>query len=206
MKLSIACMSLLTLCLAVVPAFAQQDLYDNGPTNGTVSGWTFNLGFTPSDSFTLNSSATVNGLQFAAWLMSGDVLQSAEVSITSDELGGTVFFDQTVNFIQSGCVTNQLGFNVCDETGSLSPTNLNAGTYWLTLQNGVVSNGNDPVYWDQNGGPSEASETSLGSIPSESFTILGSGSGTGTTPEPSSIVLFASAIGAFQLVRRKFSV
>jgi hypothetical protein len=72
-------------------------------------------------------------------------LESAEVSITSSELGGTSYFDQTVNFTQSGCVANQLGFNVCTESAVFSGPSLNAGTYWLNLQNASVSTG-DPIY------------------------------------------------------------
>ncbi len=53
----IASLSLLALCLAAVPAFAQTDLYDNGPTNGTVDAWTINFGFIVSDSFTLNANS-----------------------------------------------------------------------------------------------------------------------------------------------------
>ena len=100
------------------------------------------------------------------------------VSITSDEFGGTTFFDGTVNFTQSGCVANGFGFNVCTETGSFGGPTLNAGTYWLNLQNAVVSNG-DPVYWDENCGPSSASENSIGTIPSEAFTLGGT-----TAPPP----------------------
>lgn len=195
---------LVALCLAVTPAIAQQDLYDNGPTDGNTLGWVFNLGFNPSDSFTLNSAATVNGLQFAAWLFPGDVLETAEVSITSSEFGGTTYFSQVVSFTQTGCVLNLSNYDVCNETGSFSPINLNAGSYWMNLQNGVVNDG-DPVFWDQNSGPSQASESSLGTIPSESFTIMGSRGGAGTTPEPSSILLVASGgVGIFEVVRRKF--
>ena len=175
----IASLTLLALCLAVVPAVAQ-DVYDNGPTNGTTDGWTINFGFAVSDSFTLSSATTLNGLNFAAWVEPGDVLQSAEVSITSSEFGGTSYFDQTVSFTQSGCVSNQYGFNVCTETGAMNGPSLNAGTYWLNLSNAATSAGN-PVYWDENSGPSSASENSIGTIPSESFTLTGSGSGTSGT-------------------------
>jgi PEP-CTERM motif len=210
LKMRIASLSLLALCLAVVPAVAQ-DIYDNGPTNGTTDGWTINFGFAVSDSFTLSSGATVGGLNFAAWVEPGDTLQSAEVSITSSEFGGTSFFDQTVSFTQSGCVANQYGFNVCTESSTFSGPSLNAGTYWLNLSNASTAAG-DPVYWDENSGPSSASENSIGTVPSESFTLVGgtsttsttSTSTTGTTPEPSSIMLFGSGIlGLAGVLRRK---
>ena len=204
MKLRTASLCLLTLCVFALPALAQNDLYDNGPTNGTVDGWTINFGFAVSDSFNLTSNSTVNGLNIAAWLFPGDVMESAEVSLTSNELGGTTYFDQQVNFTQSGCVGNQYGFNVCNEAGTFSGVALNAGAYWLNLSNAVVNTG-DPVYWDESDGPSEASNNSVGTLASESFTILGSsGSGTGTTPEPGSLLLFGSgafAVGA--ILRRK---
>ena len=62
--------------------------------------------------------------------------------------------------------------------------NLAAGDYWLNLQNAVVDTG-DPVYWDENSGPSQASQNSVGTIPSESFTLLGETT-QGTVPEPGS--------------------
>ncbi len=207
----IASLSLLALCLAVVPAMAQTEVYDNGPTNGTTDGWTINFGFAVSDSFT-TGGGTVNGLNFAAWLFPGDVLQNAEVSITSEEFGGTTYFDGTVNFTQSGCVGNQYGYNVCNKSSTFTDTSLSAGTYWLNIQNANVNTG-DPVYWDENSGPSSASENAIGTIPSESFTLYGgsgagsgsgSGSGSGTVPEPSSIMLFGSGIlGLAGVLRRK---
>jgi hypothetical protein len=66
-----------------------------------------------------------------------------------------------------------------------------------------VNNG-DPVYWDENDGPSSATETyGDASIPSESFTILGSANGGGTTPEPDSVLLFASGVLAVGSVLRR---
>ena len=61
-----------------------------------------------------------------------------------------------------------------------------------------------PVYWDENSGPSSASESTLGSIPSEAFTVFGTqSSSTGTVPEPSRIILFGSGVlGLGALVRR----
>jgi len=187
---------------------AQQTIYDNGAINGTTDAWTINSGFVVSDTFTVGSGgANVNGLAFGAWAFPGDVLESAEVIISSSEFGGTTYTDQVVNFTQSGCSGNQYGFNVCTETGSFGTgVNLAGGSYWLNLANAVVNDG-DPIYWDENSGPSSASENSVGTIPSEAFTVLGSSTTTTvptSTPEPSSIMLFGSGIlGLAGLLRRK---
>jgi uncharacterized repeat protein (TIGR03803 family) len=157
-------------------------IYDNGPIDGNTYAWTINFGFVVSDSFTVGAATNVTGMTFGSWLLPGDVLESAEISITAQPNGGTSFFDGSVNFAQSGCVGNQFGFNVCTETGAFSGPTLNAGTYWLNLSNAVVNTG-DPAYWDQNSGvgctspgcPSLASSSDVGTIPSESFTMLGSG-------------------------------
>ena len=210
MKLRVASLSLLALCLVAVPAMAQLG-YNNGPINGTTDAWTINFGFVVSDTFTVpDGGSPVNSLIFGAWTFPGDVLLNAEVQITSAEFGGTIYSDQIVSFTQSGCSANQYGFNVCTENGSLSPVNLAAGTYWLNLDNAVVNNG-DPIYWDENSGPSSASQNTVGTIPSEAFTIpecVDSQSAPcgppPPAPEPSSIMLFGSGIlGVVGLVRRK---
>ncbi len=215
MKLRIASLSLLALCLALatIPATAQV-IYSNGPTNGNTDGWNIGFGFVVSDSFTVGSGGgTVSGVNFAAWLFPGDTLPSATIGITSAEDGGTVYFNSTETITQSGCVVNGLGFDICNESASFSGPTLNSGTYWLNIQNGEASDG-DSVYWDENSGPSSASMTSVGTIPSESFTVLGGTSTTttttttsstsGTVPEPSSIMLFGSGIlGLAGVLRRK---
>jgi hypothetical protein len=216
MKLRIAPLSLLALCLtlAAVPAVAQT-VYNNGPINGNVDAWEVNFGFIVSDAFNVaNNNTTISGANFGIWLFPGDTLTSAELSITSQENGGTSYFDQTVNFIQGTCHINQFGdFNVCNESTVFSGPTLSSGTYWLNLQNASVPKG-DPVFWDQNSGPSSASQNEVGTIPSEAFTVLGSGTSSstfdvtvtsgGTTPEPSTIMLFGSGIlSLVNLVRRK---
>ncbi|HTV65964.1 MAG TPA: PEP-CTERM sorting domain-containing protein [Bryocella sp.] len=192
------------VAVLAVPAYAQT-FYSNGPINGTTDAWTINFGFVVSESFTSNGGGSpIEGLAFGAWLFPGDVLETAQVTITSSAFGtgGITYFSQFVNFSQSGCSANQYGFNVCTETADFSGPTLNSGTYWLSLSNAVVNTG-DPVYWDENSGPSRAFEDSLGTlplnatavgtIPSEAFTILGETTfASSTTPEPDSLILLCS--------------
>lgn len=197
MRLRIVLLALLCL-LAAAPAFAQI-LYNNGPAGPDIDAWTINEGYIVSDTFTLTSNSTVNGFDFAAWEFPGDKVLSVDWAITSQENGGTVYGGGTANVTQKFISTNAFGYDIDEVTASGLNVGLSAGTYWLNLQNAVVSNG-DPVYWDENSGmgcnspgcPSRASDSAVGTIPSESFDITGTSSG--TTPEPSSIFLFGSGI------------
>jgi len=206
----IARLTLLAACLTLSPLFAVAGtLYENGPINGETNAWTINLGFEVDDSFFIATpNAQVNGIAFGAWLTPGDVLQTVEVSITSQPGFGTTYFDGIVNFTQSGCSLNNYSFDVCTETGNFSPVSLAGGTYYLNLFNAVSAEGN-PVYWDENSGagchsegcPSTAYPDFFETIPSEAFTVLGNA---GSVPEPASLALFASGvIGAGLLGRRK---
>jgi hypothetical protein len=91
-----------------VPAVAGT-IYENGPINGTIDAWTINFGFIVGDSFTISGGPTsITGVAFGAWVSPGDTVTSVEVSLNSQPyLGGTTYFDETVNFTQSGCAMNQ---------------------------------------------------------------------------------------------------
>ncbi len=202
----------LFLALGIAHSASAQTLFENGPINGHTDAWTINFGFIVSDSFTISGgNSTVTGMSFGAWLFPGDVLESVELSLTSFEFGGTTYFDQVVKFTASGCFVNNYGYDVCEETASFNGLTLGNGTYWVNLQNAASTLG-DPVFWDENSGigchsqgcPSDSSIPN-GTLPSEAFTILGTSSGTGTTPEPGSLLLFASGIVAVGgMLRRKF--
>ena len=206
MKLRIASLTILCLALAAVPAFAD---YDNGPINGTTDAWTINFGYIVSDTFTSNGSP-VTGFSAGVWEFPGDTVTALDWSITSGENSGTVFGSGTAsggNISDKYISSNQYGYNIDTITVTGLNVALSSGTYWLNLQNASVASG-DPVYWDENSGtgcggsgcPSQASESALGTIPSEAFTVAMGG----TVPEPSSIMLFGSGIlGLAGVLRRK---
>jgi len=215
LKLRIASLAILCLALAAAPAWAQ--IYDNGAINGTTDAWTINFGYIVSDSYVNGSGNPVTGFAFGVWEFPGDVMSSVDWSITSAENGGTTFGSGTAsgsNLTDKFISTNQYGYDIDVITVSgLNVSEVKGATYWLNLQNAAVPSG-DPVYWDENSGagcggtgggancPASASESSVGTIASEAFTI--SGGSSGTTPEPSSIMLFGSGIlGLAGVLRRK---
>jgi hypothetical protein len=204
------CLYICVIAAVALPASAQV-LYSNGPVNGETDAFVINFGFAVSDTFTLSQSSQITGLSFNAWIFPGDVLDSVGISITSQENGGTIYFNQQVNTAQGTCFNNAFGFIVCQETASFNAGTLAGGTYWLNLQNAMVNTG-DPAFWDENSGvgcnspgcPSLASDSTVGTIPSESFTVLGTTSGTSSVPEPGSLAVVASGVLALGgILRRK---
>jgi PEP-CTERM motif len=207
MKMRIASLSLLAVCclmLAVAPAMA--DTYSNGAYNGTADAWTINFGFTVSDSFTLAPGNVSEEFHFVYWdSSSSDLLTTADLQLGTTSFGGTA---STVAFSNTFLGTNQFGYNLfqADANGLNIPWSGGAG--FATLGNACTTSGcsiSTPVYWDENSGPSTAYENTIGSIPSEAFTIS-NGDAPGPTPEPSSIMLFGSGVlGLAGVLRRKMN-
>ena len=217
MKMRIAFLSLLViacLTLAVTPAMAADIFsYNNGATNGNTDAWTITGQFSVSDSFDISrcgqGSCDIDSLSFAVWQFPGDQLTSVVEGLGAEPFG-TEFSNIETAVIQTADLgINSFGFDVAVYSGFLGPVNVAGcgGACWLTLSQGQTLNG-DPVFWDENSGPSLAFESSVGSIPSEAFTIGGNPktSTTSTTPEPSSIMLFGSGVlGLAGILRRKLT-
>ena len=219
MKTRIASLALFTfVCLLLTAAPAMADtLYNNGAYNGTVDAWTINFGFSVSDSFTCGGpdGCPVADFHMVNWNIPGFVTTGAEIQFGSSSFGNN-YGDLTL--APSGSTdlgSNQFGYELWQYDFTFASVIVPNGTSWVTLSNATDSGGN-PVYWDENSGPSSAYENSVGSIPSEAFTLTGceccsraDGSSPDCgppVPEPSSMMLFGSGIFAVVgVLRRKLN-
>lgn len=187
MNLGIRVALLITLLCAigVVPACADVTLYDNGPVNGSIGAYTINYGYVVTDSFTLSAPATITGVSFDVWVTPGDTVNSVDWSITSTPLDPAAVL-VTAATARTYDFTDAYGYEIDTESFSISGVSLGSGSYWLELQNAVSAGGN-PVYWDQNNGPSTAIDPYYGAVGSETFKILGA-------PEPDAITLLCTLL------------
>jgi hypothetical protein len=115
----------------------------------------------------------------------------------------------TANVSQVFQYSNTFSYDVNQNSIVLPGVALVAGTYWIELQNAVVTGG-DQVYWDINGGPSSVWENSLGYNPDPaSYGVNGSSSdtfqiiGPTSVPEPASALLFGLPLAAIAALRRR---
>lgn len=201
----------LGMALAGKLASASSVLYDNGPANGSVGGWTISSGFEVADSFMLGTSSTLTGVKFASWLSSGDVGTNVDWAIVTGVNGQgdeTVLSGTGAALHSTFLFTNSSGFDVYEEYFHLGSLSLAPGMYFLELMNGTTAQDN-AMYWDETDGNSQAWQNTLGFLTtadgdcvtstsgncSESFQIIGTPS---ATPEGSSFAL--CALGLFGVV------
>ena len=186
-----------------MPAWAD---YSNGPINGTTDAWTINFGYVVSDSYV--SDGNVTGFMFGVWEFPGDTLSSVDWSITSGENSGTIFGSGTAsgaNLTDKYISSNQYGYNI--DLITVSGLNV-AEVQRQHLLAEPAERGRRQRRPGLSGMRTAASQARprapVGTIPSEAFTINSSGSTSGSTPEPSSIMLFGSGIlGLAGFLRRK---
>jgi len=205
------CFLALAFVFAAVPAFAypawgvEGVVYDNtGPGTYTTNAWSvFDIGggaYTVTDTFTLPTLAVIQDADFYLWFLPGDALTSINWAITSPAYEAPIASGTAAGGPNTQVATAFGYYPVLEETVAIPSVYLGPGTYYFQLSEGLDAYDNN-VWWDESDGPSIAYETGgYGSIPSETFQMVGT-----PTPEPSSFVLLGSALLALAglAVRRK---
>jgi hypothetical protein len=184
-------------------------LYDNGPMNLSDSALTINGGQAIGDSFTLTSAATVTGVNFGVYALTGDRMLTVDWGITSD---ATAVPDNGTAAVTTGAVTDDGGgIDASTDSFSTGPVHLAAGTYYLWLQNAFTDSG-DPLFWNINDGPSAANwalfgvnQGSLAGLVepgsnSSAFQIVGT---LGDLPEPATWAMMLAGFGGIGAVMRR---
>lgn len=205
-------LSIIGFAALACPAFGGV-LYSNGPLNGTGNSFAVWNGYAVSDSFNVSGPSTVTSLDFALWNFSFDTTTNIDWAIGTS-VGGSQ--DDSGAFAPVTGVLDLTNGPWDVYTYTISGLNVSlpaAGTYFFTLQNAVVTNG-DPAYWDENDGPSAAyqdfnsgayytlanNDLSAGGVcangqmactGSETFDINGAGAG---APEPAGGILLGSGL------------
>lgn len=188
--------------LAMTPTVAAT-VYDNGPVDGTNTAYTINHSLTVANSFTLGASTTLTGMDFGTWTSVGHYVTSVDWGIYHGDPNatGTVIARGTASAAATFLFTTSLygGYDITSNLIAFTPVALAAGTYWVALSEAISTDGNY-VYWDENGGPSLASQSGNDAVEgSESFRLFGSS----MVPEPASWVLMIAGLGAVGGVLRR---
>jgi hypothetical protein len=199
--------------LLSLPAFADSQLYTNGPINGDYHAWSLGSGNTVSDSFGLGSASVLGSISFGDWVSKGDTPLSITWSISSSPLGGgTVFASGTSSltntlFCSAGPLCGDGNYNVYTSAFATKVA-LSPGSYYLNLSNIAATARNNLAGWDENDGvgcsgvgcPSGAYDSTTGAVGSESFSLYA----LNPIPEPSTVLDILGS-GAFASVGLIFS-
>jgi hypothetical protein len=190
---------------------AQAQVYDNGPINGTILGWTINFGYQVSDSFAVGSATSLGSAQVGIWNIPGDAMTGVSWEIGTTPFGDDISSGTTpVGFTSLG--DNAFGYLLSEDTFPISGSVVPGTTYYFTLLNASTPGG-DPAYWDENLGPSTAYENTLGELNgdgsgdgSESFQLYGASGGSNSVPDGGVTgMLLGSGLSVLAFLKRKLS-
>ncbi len=222
MKMRIATLSLLVLCLALA---ASAQIYSEGPIDGNDNAFFVTGPNLPnflgsvqdiSNGFVAATSGAASHLEWGEWSVGAPTSFSYELgsaAFGTDIGSGTV--GQTAGN-STLLFTNGFGYGVYDVKVGITSAAMTAGsTYWLSISNATDASNDGTQGWDipngGSGGPATCnfrqSGTNFGNcgLGGESFTLSG-GTPPPNTPEPSSIMLFGSGIlGLAGVLRRKMT-
>jgi hypothetical protein len=226
-------LSLTILCFAMAAYAGTTTFYNDGGIDGNDNAFFISGPNNPnpvgsiqdiSNGFISAASGAPNTLMFGEWVLSGSTPTSVGYELGSTAfgtdlntggIGGLITQTTGTGGNTTLLETNGFGYGVWETTASISSLAMTSGNeYWLSLSNATDSGGTNSGAWDIPntglGGPATCnfrqSGTNFGNcgLGGESFTLTGTGGG--TTPEPSSIMLFGSGIlGLAGVLRRKLN-
>ncbi|HLI63038.1 MAG TPA: PEP-CTERM sorting domain-containing protein [Terriglobales bacterium] len=217
MKLRFVILLLAILCLTLSSTvLAQQILFDDGPTNGTITAFYID-GPNPgpysqwiSDGFTATGSGIASYFVAGLWVPTGETPTTLTWWLGTSAFSGNIATGTDSSLQYTFLMTNSYGYDVYNVTVTGLSGMLTAGdTYYLTLGNGNDSGGDQFVAWDMNNGAAacyygyDGGNDGGCGYPGEAFTLYASSS----VPEPSSLLLLGSGVlGLAGLIRRRIGL
>ena len=195
--------------IAAVPALADTVLYNNGTASSyTTQAYEVSGGWFVTDSFTLAQASVVDWANFGIWLLNGATLTGLDWKITNSAntvLASGSATDLDGPLVGTAVIAGVTDYNIYQDSTSIADLSLGAGTHYLELYDATSTLvlGQGEVLWDVSNGSSTAVDL-LGSVPSETFEILGPSA---ATPEPSSILLLGTGLaGLGGFLRRRLMI